>query len=153
MNIIYNPQNQLILEPIVFGKSNANDIIGLDPRYSILERVFEPTPTYNPHIENAIESWTIDLDNLQYVQTWTIVEIPPEPNWTYFNLAIFSDPAFVSWEISPILQSAIVAQATSRNLEVLQTCYNLAKAQLAPSPETIATWQSIADQYHIGLIL
>lgn len=77
----------------------------------------------------------------------------PQPDWTGFNLAIFSDPAFASWEISPILQSAIVAQATSRNLAVLQTCYDLAKAQIAPSPETIATWQSIADQYHIGLIL
>jgi hypothetical protein len=77
----------------------------------------------------------------------------PQPDWTRFNLAIFSDPAFASWEISQILQFAIVAQATSRNLKVLQTCYNLAKAQIAPSAETIATWQSIADQYHIGLIL
>jgi hypothetical protein len=153
MNIIYDPQNQVILEPIVFGKSNANDIIGLDPSFLILEKVFVSTPTYDPQIENAIESWTIDLDNLQYVQSWTIVEIPPEPNWTDFNLAIFSDPAFASWGISLILQSAIVAQATSRNLAVLQTCYDLAKTQIAPSPETIVSWQSIADQYHIGLIL
>jgi hypothetical protein len=153
MKVICNPENQSIIEPIVFGKSNANDIIGLDPSFLILEKVFVSTPTYDPQVENAIESWTIDSDNLQYVQTWTIVELIPAPDWTGFNLAIFSDPAFASWQISPILQSAIVAQATSRNLEVLQTCYNLAKAQIAPSPETIATWQSIADQYHIGLIL
>ena len=81
------------------------------------------------------------------------IEPVPEPNWTDFNLAIFSDPDFELWGISQTLQSAIVATATNRNLEVLQTCYDLAKAQIAPSQETIATWQSIADQDHIGLIL
>jgi hypothetical protein len=84
MNVIYNFSNQSIIEPIVFGKSNANDIVGLDSSFWILDKVFVNTPDYNPKTENAIESWTVDLENLQYVQTWTIAAIPPQPDWDGF---------------------------------------------------------------------
>jgi len=151
MNVIYNPQNQSIIEPIVLGKSNANDIIGLDPSFLILEKVFVSTPTYDPQVENAIESWTIDLDNLQYVQTWTIVELIPTPDWTGFNLAIAADPYWQSWDIPTDLRNALICTAVVELESKFRTAYQTAKAIVPPSPEAVASWQQVAAQFHIPL--
>jgi hypothetical protein len=152
MNVIYNPQNQSIIEPIVLGKSNANDIIGLDPSFLILEKVFVSTPTYDPQVENAIESWTIDLDNLQYVQTWTIVELIPTPDWTGFNLAIAADPYWQSWDIPTDLRNALICTAVVELENKFRTAYQTATAIVPPSPEAVASWKQVAAQFHIPLI-
>jgi hypothetical protein len=150
MNVIYNPQTRLVLEPIVFGISNANDIIGLDPSFLILEKVTS-TPTYDPQIENAIEYWTIDLDNLQYVQTWTIVELIPTPDWTGFNLAIAADPYWQSWGIPADLRNALICIAVVELESKFRTAYQTATAIVPPSPEAVASWQQVAAQFHIPL--
>ena len=150
-NVIYNPATGLVHNPIVFGKENANDIIGLDPTYLILEKVFF-TPEYDPETEQAIESWTIDTENLQYVQGWTIVAIVPEPKWESFNLGLLSDDDFdsASKDHQGIATSLMLALDNYRKGEVsidgLATYCNLFCSVANPLPAVRETWATIAER-------
>ena len=166
-NIIYNPQDQSIVEPIIFGKSDANDIIGLDPSFLILEKITS-TPIYNPETEQAIESWTIDLPNLQYVQTWTIEPIVFQPDWAGF-LAPFSIPTAggIYHSILSKLELSTMGtidhwtnvkmgltNAEIRSPQWLVPSWNGLKSMLAAdgnplSEETIAEAEALMAQYHL----
>lgn len=166
-NVIYNPATGLVHNPIVFGKENANDIIGLDPTYLILEKILV-TPDYDPETEQAIESWTVDLPNLQYVQTWTIEPIVFQPDWTGF-LAPFLTPTEGGIYHSILSKLSLSTPGTIdhwtnvkmglinpeiRSPEWLAPSWNSLKSMLAAdgnplSEETIAEAEALMAQYHL----
>ena len=166
-NVIYNPATNSVQSPIVFSKENAIDIIGLDPTYLILEKVFV-TPEYNTETEQSIESWTIDLPNLQYVQTWTIEPIVFQPDWAGF-LAPFSIPTAggIYHSILSKLELSTMGtidhwtnvkmgltNAEIRSPEWLVPSWNGLKLMLAAdgnplSEETIAEAEALMAQYHL----
>ena len=166
-NVIYNPATNSVQDPIDFGKENAIDIIGLDPTYLILEKVFV-TPEYNPETEQAIESWTIDLPNLQYVQTWTIEPIVFQPDWAGF-LAPFQTPTAggIYHSILSKLELSTMGtidhwtnvkmgltNAEIRSPQWLVPSWNGLKSMLAAdgnplSEETIAEAEALMTQYHL----
>lgn len=165
--VIYNPATGQVHNPIVFGKENANDIIGLDPSYFILEKVLI-TPEYDPETEQAIESWTVDLPNLQYVQTWTIEPIVFLPDWAGF-LAPFLTPTEGGIYHSILSKLSLSTHETIdhwtnvkmgltnpeiRSPEWLAPSWNGLKSMLAAdgnplSEETIAEAEALMAQYHL----
>ena len=76
----------------------------------------------------------------------------PQADWTGFNLAIVADPYWQSWNIPADLRNALITTAVVELENKFRTAYQTAKAIVPPSPEAIASWGTIAAQFHIPLI-
>lgn len=103
----------------------------------------EGTPVFNAELN-------------RWEQTWIYNPIDPPPEWTAFNTAMLSNPAWLEWASAlttsaPDLRNYIVSVSSQHDAGKLQDTINLAKTVAAiPSPTVI---QSLADTYHIPLVL
>ena len=84
-------------------------------------------------------------------EVMTETEPTPAPDWTGFNLAIVADPYWQSWSIPTDLRNALITTAVVELENKFRTAYQTAKAIVPPSPEAVASWGTIAAQFHIPL--
>lgn len=145
-----------------YPRIDDEPVIGLDPDYLVLTRVYSdpPTPEHNQ------ELWTIDLPTLEYRQSWVIPPTPSIPDWTSFSLTLIPpeiglQTSFEVWlsQFKPSYQASLTASAGMGDIERTQQAYDTLKAISStadnnltlPTPEQVAEWQDTADTYHVPL--
>lgn len=149
MSIIYSQSTQSVIYSE--SVSLSGDIVGLSPDCLILEKIESPQPRFDPVYQRLTEQWTIDLDNLQYVQSWIIVSVP---RWTDFNVAMLSNTEWQSWKalLPNDLVVALISASVIGKEDAFYSAYNLGKLLAPPSLTQTQNWQSIADQYAIPIV-
>lgn len=77
MKVLYNTESQAVF---AYPRADDEPVVGLDPIYLVLVKIETPAPS-----PTAVPTWEVDLDALEYRQSWTEPEPPPpEPDWTAF---------------------------------------------------------------------
>ena len=100
-------------------------------------------------------AWSAFLESgepLEIVPDPVAPEPTLEPLWTAFNTALLTDPYWQSWAIPQDLRTAIIMAAVIGKGDTFQAAYDTAKAIVPLSGDAIASWQGLADQYHIPLV-
>lgn len=73
-----------------YPRPDDEPVVGLDPRYLVMQLIQEPQPAYDPQAERLEPTEAIDLDALTVTRGWIIVPLdppaPPEPaaDWLGF---------------------------------------------------------------------
>lgn len=80
------------------NRDDDEPIVGLDPRYLVMQLIQEPQPAYDPQAERLEPTEVIDLTGLTVTRSWAIIPIeppaPPEPqaDWLGFAGWLFQFP-------------------------------------------------------------
>lgn len=102
--------------------------------------------------ESAWQDFLDSGEPLEIVPDPVAPEPTPEPLWTAFNTAMLTDPYWQSWAIPQDLRTAIILASVIGKGDTFHAAYDTAKAIVPPSGDAIASWQVLADQYHIPLV-
>lgn len=149
MKVLYNTESQAVS---AYPRSDDEPVVGLDPIYLVLVKIETPAPS-----PTAVPTWEVDLDALEYRQSWTKPEPPPPaPDWLGFNLAMIPPTAESTFEVwlgqfKEPYRAALAVASSEGNTERVQGQYNILKEFIPPTSEQIAEWQELADTYNISL--
>lgn len=77
---------------------------------------------------------------------------PPAPDWTGFNLAMVGS-SFTDWlsTFPEAYRVAAIQASANRNLEQLQSFYDLLVQTKKPLSSETAEWRSVADQFNVPM--
>jgi hypothetical protein len=62
-----------------YPRADDEPVVGLDPRYVVLQIVRDPAPEYDASTQRLIETRTVDLDAGEWKWGWAIEDLPPPP--------------------------------------------------------------------------
>jgi hypothetical protein len=62
-----------------YPRADDEPVVGLDPRYVVLQIVRDPAPEYDASTQRLIETRTVDLAAGEWRWGWTIEDLPPPP--------------------------------------------------------------------------
>ena len=98
--VLYSQSTQKIYS---YPRLDDKPIIGLNSDFLILDKINASIPTYDPETQSVSSNFTIDLEELQYRQEWTVIDLSLEestPNWDNFNIYMLSDSTFKTYRDS-----------------------------------------------------
>ena len=81
-----------------YPRQDDEPIVGLDPRYLVMQLIQEAQPAYDPATERLEPDEVIDLDALTVTRGWAVLPLdpppPPEPaaDWSGFAAWLFQFP-------------------------------------------------------------
>jgi len=149
MKVLYNTESQAVS---AYPRSDDEPVVGLDPIYLVLVKIETPAPS-----PTAVPTWEVDLDALEYRQSWTEPDpTPPAPDWLSFNLAMIpptTESTFEVWlgQFKEPYRAALAVASSEGNTERVQGQYEILKDLASPTAEQITEWQGIADANHVPL--
>lgn len=73
-------------------------VMGLDPDLLLLRQTEAPHPPYDPELQQLTVSNVLDLENGEYRREWSLVDLPPKPDWPAFNSVLLTNPTFTSYQ-------------------------------------------------------
>ena len=86
MKILYDTTTETLAP---YPRGDDDPVVGLDPRYLVLELSTAEPPQHNEQTHMLQPTETIDLDTLQCVRGWAVVERPVEPVIVTFRALAF----------------------------------------------------------------
>jgi hypothetical protein len=151
--ILYSQSTQ---QTFGYPRSDNEPIVGLDPDFLVLTQV-ETTPPEITESQSLSSSYEVDLDSLEYVQQWTVVDNPLQPDWDGFNGAMLQDVAFnqttgavmgVAPSVALALPAAL-AQVSTNGVNAFGLVFNAFCAAGSVSVVQRSEWASIAETYSL----
>ena len=86
MKILYDTQTQSLKR---YPRSDDEPVVGLDPRYLVLELSEQDKPQHDPAAHYLRRTEAINLDNLQVTRGWELVAHEPMPVVVSFRALAF----------------------------------------------------------------
>jgi len=74
MKILYDTETQTLIR---YPRSDDEPVVGLDPRYLVLDLTEQEKPSHDPATHYLNRTEAIDLDALQVIHGWQLVAHEP----------------------------------------------------------------------------
>jgi hypothetical protein len=147
---------------LAYPRNDDEPVVALDPRYRVLRIVREPKPDA-PEAFTVRQRLTVDLDALEWRQSWELIEpAPPMPDYVGFYAALLDSATYQAVIQMPataelaralaVFVSAIQdAMAGRANPGSMQGAIWLLLGQMSLTDEHVAELAELMATYHLDL--
>jgi hypothetical protein len=151
---------------ISYPRGDDEPVSQLDPRYLVLRIIREDKPTA-PEGWAVRQRWIVDLNALEWRQTWDLIEppppAPPQPDYFGFYSALLNSATYQSVIQMPatadlaralaVFVSAIQDAMSYRvNTQAMQGAIWLLLAQVTLTDDHVAELTELMATYHLDMI-
>lgn len=109
---------------VSYPRDDEEPVAQLDPRYVVLRVVREPQPDYDPAVQYARQTRTVDLDAGEWRWGWELIDLPapppPSPDYVGFYRALLGSQVYAA--VLNLPATAELARAMVVFVSAIQDC-------------------------------